>query len=388
MTTVSIDGVSRSFGSVQAVRELSLEIHDGEFFTLLGPSGCGKTTLLRMIAGFCELDTGSIAFGGRRIDTLPAHRRNTGMVFQNYAIFPNLTVGDNVAYGLRARKVSPARISERVATALKLVHLEDYDQRWPHQLSGGQLQRVAIARALVIEPEVLLLDEPLSNLDAKLRVEMRGEIRQLQQSLGITAVYVTHDQEEALAISDRIAVMCAGVIEQVDKPDVLYRESATPFVAEFLGVTNLLSGTITRRDGSRTVIKSGGTEFHADASVAGVGGVVGEAGVGGVGSEAGVGGIVEAANAPATGAVISFCLRPEALRVIAPGEAMPGGWASVDVEVSRIEFLGALTRIETELADGTLFRVALLDRPRRTLAVGDTLMLAYEPSRVTGFKTR
>ena len=181
------------------------------------------------------------------------------MVFQNYAIFPNLTVGGNVAYGLHARKVPAARIAERVATALKLVHLDGCDARWPHQLSGGQLQRVAIARSLVIEPEVLLLDEPLSNLDAQLRVEMRGEIRQLQQSLGITAIYVTHDQEEALAISDRIAVMRAGALEQVDKPDTVYRDSTTPFVAEFLGVTNLLSGTIARREGAHAVIKAKAT---------------------------------------------------------------------------------------------------------------------------------
>ena len=176
---------------------------------------------MRMIAGFCELDRGVIRFGERRIDTLPPHRRNTGMVFQNYAVFPNLTVGGNVAYGLRARRVPAERIAARVADALKLVHLDGHTERWPHQLSGGQLQRVAIARALVIEPEVLLLDEPLSNLDARLRVEMRGEIRQLQRTLGITAIYVTHDQEEALAISDRIAVMRGGEIEQEYRPDAI-----------------------------------------------------------------------------------------------------------------------------------------------------------------------
>jgi ABC-type Fe3+/spermidine/putrescine transport system ATPase subunit len=309
-----------------------------------------------MIAGFCELDAGSISFGARRIDTLPPHRRNTGMVFQNYAIFPNLTVGGNVAYGLHARKVPAARIAERVATALKLVHLDGYDARWPHQLSGGQLQRVAIARSLVIEPEVLLLDEPLSNLDAQLRVEMRGEIRQLQQSLGITAIYVTHDQEEALAISDRIAVMRAGTLEQVDKPDAIYRDSTTPFVAEFLGVTNLLSGTITRREGAHAVIKAGATEFHVEGTVTGL------------------------------GEAVAFCLRPEALRVIAPGDAIPDGWASLEVLISRVEFLGALTRVETQLADGTMLRVALLDQPLETLSVGHALTLAYDPRRVTGFK--
>ena len=355
MTAVTIDRVSRSFESVHAVRDVSLEIRNGEFFTLLGPSGCGKTTLLRMIAGFCELDAGTISFGAQRIDTLPPHRRNTGMVFQNYAIFPNLTVGNNVAYGLRARKVPAAQIAERVATALKLVHLDGYDARWPHQLSGGQLQRVAIARALVIEPAVLLLDEPLSNLDAQLRVEMRGEIRQLQQSLGITAIYVTHDQEEALAISDRIAVMRAGALEQVDKPDVIYRNSSTPFVADFLGVTNLLSGKITRHEGPRAVITAGATEFRMEG----------------------------AATTP--GDTIQFCLRPEALRVMAAGDAVPTGWAAVEARISRVEFLGALTRVETQLADGTLLRVALLDQPLDTLALGHVLTLAYDPRRVTGF---
>ncbi|MEN3355843.1 MAG: iron(III) transport system ATP-binding protein [Betaproteobacteria bacterium] len=357
MTAVTIERVSRSFDSVHAVREVSLEIRDGEFFTLLGPSGCGKTTLLRMIAGFCELDAGTISFGGRRIDTLPPHRRNTGMVFQNYAIFPNFTVGGNVAYGLRARKMQATQIAQRVETALKLVHLDGYDARWPHQLSGGQLQRVAIARALVIEPEVLLLDEPLSNLDAQLRVEMRGEIRQLQQSLGITAIYVTHDQEEALAISDRIAVMRAGTLEQVGKPEAIYRDSATPFVAEFMGVTNLLSGNVTRREDAHVVIDVAGTEFHMEGSRL------------------------------ATGQAVAFCLRPEALRVIAPGDVVPAGWTSLEARLVRVEFLGALTRLETRIAEGATLRVALLDQPLDALSPGCVLTLAYDPRRTTPFKT-
>jgi ABC-type Fe3+/spermidine/putrescine transport system ATPase subunit len=308
-----------------------------------------------MIAGFCEIDAGTISFGGKRIDKLPAHRRNTGMVFQNYAIFPNLSVGGNVAYGLHARKMAAPRIAGKVADALKLVHLDDYGDRWPHQLSGGQLQRVAIARALVIEPAVLLLDEPLSNLDARLRVEMRGEIRQLQQSLGITAIYVTHDQEEALSISDRIAVMRAGSLEQVGKPDAIYRNSGTPFVAEFMGITNLLSGTIARREGSRVVLVAGKTEFQMDDS-----------------------------NAQ-PGETVSFCLRPEALRVIGKDESAPAGWASLAATISCVELLGALTRMETRLADGAMLRVALLDQPSDALAAGETLTLAYDPRRVTSF---
>jgi ABC-type Fe3+/spermidine/putrescine transport system ATPase subunit len=280
------------------------------------------------------------------------------MVFQNYAIFPNLTVGGNIAYGLRARKVSAAQIAERVANTLKLVHLEGYDERWPHQLSGWQLQRVAIARALVIEPEVLLLDEPLSNLDAQLRVEMRGEIRELQKKLGITAIYVTHDQEEALSISDRIAVMRAGSFEQVGNPDAIYRNSATSFVAQFMGVTNLLSGEVARCNGTDIVLTSGSTEFHTN-------------------------------GAPMRpGDVVAFCVRPEALRAIVPGAAVPGGWAAFEARVSRIEFLGVLTRVETTLPDGTMVRAAFLDQAPDSLALGHALTLAYDPQRVTVFKSQ
>ncbi len=330
MTAISIDQVSRTFGTVRAVDDVSLEIKDGEFFTLLGPSGCGKTTLLRMIAGFADLSAGEIRFGEKRIDTLPPHRRNAGMVFQNYAIFPNLTVGGNVAYGLKARSVAAAEIKERVARALRLVHLDGYGERWPHQLSGGQLQRVAIARCLVIEPEVLLLDEPLSNLDAKLRVEMRAEIRQLQQELKITAIYVTHDQEEALAMSDRVAVMRAGRLEQVARPQDIYRAPATPFVAEFMGTTNLLKGTVSGRDGEALRIRVGQREFFA----------MGEA---------------------SEGASISFSLRPETIRLLATGEAPPPGWRVIEAELGPVEFLGAITRIELDIGDGATLRVASLD---------------------------
>jgi len=215
---IVIENATRTFGTVRAVDGVTLAVGDGEFFTLLGPSGCGKTTLLRMIAGFCDLETGAIRFGDKRIDTLPAHTRDIGMVFQNYAVFPNLTVAGNVAYGLKARRVAAAEAARRVDEALELVQLAGYGARWPHQLSGGQLQRVAIARALVIRPQVLLFDEPLSNLDARLRVSMRAEIRALQKSLGITAIYVTHDQEEAMSVSDRIALMQAGRLEQVGPP--------------------------------------------------------------------------------------------------------------------------------------------------------------------------
>ena len=355
MAGITIEGVARTFGSVRAIDDVSLAVRDGEFFTLLGPSGCGKTTLLRMVAGFCDLDRGRILFGERRIDALPPHRRNAGMVFQNYAIFPNHTVAGNVAYGLKARNVAPADIERRVARALKLVHLDGYAERWPHQLSGGQLQRVAIARALVIEPEVLLLDEPLSNLDAKLRVEMRAEIRQLQQQLKITAIYVTHDQEEALAISDRIAVMQSGRLEQVGAPAAIYRTPATPFVAEFMGTTNLLTGVVAGRDGERLRIRVRGQEFAARGADA------------------------------ATGAEITFSLRPETLRLVAGGAAPPPGWASVTAAVSRIEFLGVLTRLSVRLDDGALLHAATLDLLPEGVANGAPVTLAYDPARVTVF---
>jgi ABC-type Fe3+/spermidine/putrescine transport system ATPase subunit len=324
---IVISGVSRSFGAVRAVDGVDLEVGDGEFFTLLGPSGCGKTTLLRMIAGFCELDGGEIRFGSERIDRLPAHLRDIGMVFQNYAVFPNLTVAGNVAYGLKARKVAAAEIASRVEEALALVQLTGYGGRWPHQLSGGQLQRVAIARALVIRPRVLLFDEPLSNLDARLRVSMRSEIRELQKSLGITALYVTHDQEEAMSVSDRIALMNAGRLEQVGVPVDIYRHPVSRFAAEFMGTTNLL--------GARALGRS-------------------------------------------DGALVS--LRPEALRFAADA---PQSWPVLTGSVVRVELLGPIVRLDVRLGDGTILKAAMLDAPEYQVQAGAAVRLAYDPARVT-----
>ena len=233
------DAVKR-YGDFTALNGVSLNIKEGEFFTLLGPSGCGKTTLLRMIAGFNSIEAGDFYFGDKRINDVAAHKRDIGMVFQNYAIFPHLTVRENVAYGLKARKVGKKEMDERVDEALKLVKIEHLADRKPNELSGGQQQRVALARAFVIEPSVLLMDEPLSNLDAKLRVQMRTVIKKLQRRLGITTIYVTHDQEEALAISDRIAVMKDGNIMQIGTPNEIYAKPQNPFVAGFIGVSNFL----------------------------------------------------------------------------------------------------------------------------------------------------
>ena len=245
------DAVKR-YGDFTALNSVSLDIKEGEFFTLLGPSGCGKTTLLRMIAGFNSIEGGDFYFGEKRINDVPAHKRDIGMVFQNYAIFPHLTVTENVAYGLKARKVGKKEIEKRVAEALELVQISHLADRKPNELSGGQQQRVALARAFVIEPSVLLMDEPLSNLDAKLRVQMRTVIKKLQRRLGITTIYVTHDQEEALAISDRIAVMKDGNIMQIGTPSEIYAKPQNPFVAGFIGVSNFLDCDV---DGENVTIQ-------------------------------------------------------------------------------------------------------------------------------------
>ncbi|HEX5077587.1 MAG TPA: ABC transporter ATP-binding protein [Geminicoccaceae bacterium] len=240
MALVELDGITKSYGSVVALDRVSLTIASGEFFTLLGPSGCGKTTLLRTVAGFHRQDQGSIRVGGEAIDDVPAYRRDIGMVFQDYAVFPHMTVEGNVAFGLKNRRCGRSEIKQRVARALELVRLSAHATRMPHQLSGGQQQRVGLARAMVINPKILLMDEPLSNLDAKLRIELREDIRDLQRSLGTTTIYVTHDQEEALVVSDRICVMHDGQVHQIGTPWEIYKRPATLFVAGFVGAMNLL----------------------------------------------------------------------------------------------------------------------------------------------------
>jgi ABC-type Fe3+/spermidine/putrescine transport system ATPase subunit len=241
---VAVEAVSKRFGTVPAVDRVTLGIEDGELFTLLGPSGCGKTTLLRLLAGFHRPEAGTVRFGDRVVDGLPPHARNIGMVFQNYALWPHMTVFDNIAYGLRLRRVRGADLAGQVERGLRRVNLTGLERRYPGQLSGGQQQRVALARALVLNPDLLLLDEPLSNLDAKIRVQVRAEIRTLQRDLGITTVYVTHDQEEALSLSDRVAVMREGRVEQVGPPRELYEQPRTRFVADFVGTNNLVEGTV------------------------------------------------------------------------------------------------------------------------------------------------
>ena len=249
MAQVTLNQLTKHFDDTPVVKGISLTVEDGEFFSLLGPSGCGKTTILRKIAGFTFPTSGTIFFDDQDVSYIPPNKRNTGMVFQNYALFPHMTVFENVAFGLRTRKVPKAEMADRVAGTLKLVGLSGLEARPVPLLSGGQQQRVALARAVVIEPNLLLLDEPLSNLDAKLRGETRDQIRDLQKQLGITTIYVTHDQEEALTVSDRIAVMDDGICQQLDTPDVIYRQPANRFVATFMGKMNLWEGTLADEDG-------------------------------------------------------------------------------------------------------------------------------------------
>ncbi len=263
---VRLDGLVKRFGPFTALHAMDLVCEEGSFITFLGPSGCGKTTTLRMIAGLESATEGDIVIRGRRVNDVPIHRRNLGLVFQNYALFPHKSVFDNVAFGLKYRKVSRSDVETRVKAALELVQLPQMADRYPAQLSGGQQQRIALARAIVIEPDVLLLDEPLSALDANLREDMRVELKRIQARLGITTIFVTHDQSEALAMSDRIVVMSAGHVEQVGTPETVYNRPASGFVARFLGNANLLPATVDGAAGDRrlAVTTDGGDRFVCD----------------------------------------------------------------------------------------------------------------------------
>ncbi len=263
--TIKIDHAHKCYGSNVIIDDLSVNIREGEFFTLLGPSGCGKTTLLRMIAGNNTNEGGDFYYNDRRINDMDPSKRRIGMVYQNYAIFPHLTVENNVMFGLKnlPNKMTKAEMKEQTEKFMKLMHIEEYAQRKPERLSGGQQQRVALARALVIQPDVLLMDEPLSNLDAKLRVEMREAIRSIQRNVGITTVYVTHDQEEAMAVSDRIAVMNLGEIQQIGTPKAIYQRPANLFVASFIGRTNLLKGELVVTD-NECILQVSGAQIKLD----------------------------------------------------------------------------------------------------------------------------
>jgi iron(III) transport system ATP-binding protein len=302
---IIIEHITKTFPGVVALDDVHFEVAAGEFFTLLGPSGCGKTTLLRTIAGFYQQDSGHIHIGDAVIDKVPAHQRDIGMVFQNYAVFPHMTVAENVAFGLRNRKVPGTEITPRVAKALATVQLTGYEERTPDKLSGGQQQRVGLARAMVIEPRLLLMDEPLSNLDAKLRIQMREDILDIQRELGLTAVYVTHDQEEALVISDRIAVMNHGKVQQIGTPWEIYRDPVNEFVATFVGSMNIYTGD--------EIIKALGNENRK---------------------------LLKVPNELEPGKYRA-AFRPEDVRILAPGQDLPPGCVAFSGLVEKALYLGS-----------------------------------------------
>jgi ABC-type Fe3+/spermidine/putrescine transport system ATPase subunit len=322
---VRLSHVSKRFGDETAVGDVSLEVPQGSFTTLLGPSGCGKTTTLRLIAGFYEADKGDIYIGDRRVNDVPVHKRRTAMVFQEYALFPHMTVTDNVSYGLRLARLPKPHIRERTDATLAFLGLTGLGARFPNQLSGGQQQRVALARALVMSPEVLLLDEPLSNLDAKLRVSIRAELIGIQRQLGITTIYVTHDQEEALAMSDWIAVMDRGEVVQWGRPWELYYRPSTPFLADFLGTVNLVRVSVVEALNGRLRIRLPGAVTGS--GVVDVSGFAGHAG----------------------GEAV-LCIRPETLRLLDEHDPVPPGVVVLAGDVTVRTFLGRLMRYSVSIA--------------------------------------
>ena len=338
---VRLVDLHRAYGGVPALDGLDLQVEPGELVSLLGPSGCGKTTALRVLGGLETVDRGQVLVGGKDVTGVPAHRRDMGMVFQAYSLFPNLTARDNVGFGLRLRKTSKADERRRAGELLELVGLGSQAGKYPHQMSGGQQQRVALARALAIQPRVLLLDEPLSALDAQVRVQLREEIRRIQTELAITTLFVTHDQEEALAISDRVGVMSRGRLEQLAAPADVYERPATPFVAEFVGVTNSFRGTVA--DGA--VLLPDGARLPA----------------------------AVVASRPA-GSEVRVLVRPSDLQVRVDGAGALGG------VVQTQSFLGPVTRLGVALPQGEVVRVDVPSERARLLPSGTAVELAVDPA--------
>ncbi|MFQ5808409.1 MAG: ABC transporter ATP-binding protein [Armatimonadota bacterium] len=349
LVSVSLEGVTKLFGETAAVDRVTLELRGGELFFLLGPSGCGKTTCLRIVAGFYEPDTGTVRFDEREMNRVPPHLRNTGMVFQNYALWPHMTVADNVEYGLRLRKLATAERTQKVDRALEVVRMTVHAGKHPNQLSGGQQQRIALARALVIEPDVLLLDEPLSNLDAKLRGQMRYEIKRIHAEVGTTALYVTHDQVEALSMADRLAVMHEGRIEQVGTPREIYNAPVNRFVAQFIGDTNFVDGTVTAEpsDG-RVVVDTNLGELTCSAPTDGV----------------------------AAGASITCSMRPESLTIHLRSPENPNEFPA---RIGGLTYLGDTEEYELLAADDLVLRAVMLNPGTDAPQVGSDVAVSAAP---------
>ena len=347
MAYLELRNVTKRFGSVAALDDLSLALEAGEFFSLLGPSGCGKTTALRIVAGFEAPDDGLVLLDGKDISGTSPNRRDMGMVFQAYSLFPNMTAAQNVEFGLRIRGRSSEERRQRAAELLELVGLGTHADRYPYQLSGGQQQRVALARALAIEPRVLLMDEPLSALDARVRVQLREEIRAIQSRLGITVLYVTHDQEEALSISDRVAVMSAGRPEQVATPPEIYGNPATPFVAEFVGTMNRLEATVV--DGGRGRVRYAGADVDVDA-----------------------------ARGRPSGDRVLVLVRPESMSIDAlPNGEVPSG--TLPGRVVAQVFLGSVTRLKVETSEPVELAVDVPSSVARRFGVGTRISARFAP---------
>ncbi len=341
---VIVNNLVKRFGVTAVLRSVSLTVESQELFFLLGPSGCGKTTLLRTLAGFYEPDGGEITFGARAMNGVPPHERNAGMVFQNYALWPHLTVAENVAYGLEVRSIPAAERQARIEEALATVRMTDYAARSPSQLSGGQQQRVALARALVVEPDLLLLDEPLSNLDARLRLEMREEIRRIHAETRITTIYVTHDQKEALSLADRMAVLRDGVIEQIGGPREIYRQPANRFVADFIGESNWLPGEVVAATAIGLNVKTSAGSF-----------------------------VIAGQGLQRAGARVWLGFRPEAV-VIGRGEGN-----HFSARITHINYLGEIEQYELALGDGAKLKV-FEQNPREIRSVGAALELQVRPA--------
>ena len=348
---ITLEGVEKRFGSNLVVKDLNLEIAEGEFLTLLGPSGCGKTTTLRMIAGFEEASAGIIKVEGERVEDKEPFQRNVNTVFQNYALFPHMTVFNNVAYGLTIKKVPKAEINERVTEMLKMVQMEDYAKRKPDELSGGQKQRVAIARALVNNPKVLLLDEPLGALDLKLRKQMQIELKRLQKKLGITFIYVTHDQEEALTMSDRIAVMHDGILEQLDSPTEIYEHPKTRFVAGFIGESNIFDGKVVAKEGDVLTVE---TE---------------------------AGGLQVVGPDFAVGEKMHISIRPEYLEV----STSPVAGFTLEGHIKDFIYQGSVVKTAVDLTNGMEVKYSRFEQDQ-TVSEGEKVYVCWKPEKAVAIK--